>query len=97
MTVESAWHVYMLRCADQTLYTGVTKDLQARLTQHNRGKASRYTRARLPVAIVYAEPANDHGAALRREIQIKKLARAEKEKLIAASGAEFSRRPPSHS
>ncbi|MGI9331484.1 MAG: GIY-YIG nuclease family protein [Gammaproteobacteria bacterium] len=82
MTHDSAWHVYMLRCADQTLYTGVTKDLQARLSQHNRGKASRYTRARLPVEIVYTEPAADHGSALRREMQIKKLARSDKEQLI---------------
>jgi len=85
MSSESAWHVYMLRCADESLYTGVTKNLQARLSQHNRGKASRYTRARLPVAIVYAEPADDHGTALRREMQIKKLARAAKEKLIDAT------------
>lgn len=82
MSRKCDWHVYMLRCADQSLYTGVTKDLQARLSQHNRGKASRYTRVRLPVEIVYAEPATDHGTALRREIQIKKLARAAKEKLI---------------
>jgi putative endonuclease len=85
VTGDSDWHVYMLRCADQSLYTGVTKDLQARLTQHNRGKASRYTRARLPVEIVYAEPAADHGTALRRELQIKKLARAEKEQLIVTA------------
>ena len=82
MTSDAVWQVYILRCADQSPYTGVTKDLQARLSAHNLGKASRYTRARLPVAMVYTESAADHGTALRRELQLKKLARTAKEQLI---------------
>ena len=78
------WTVYMLRCRDGTLYTGVTTDLARRLAQHNAGTASKYTRARRPVAVVYREPATGHGAALRREIAIKKLSRPAKDALVAS-------------
>ncbi|MBY0458050.1 MAG: GIY-YIG nuclease family protein [Gemmataceae bacterium] len=80
---KSRWVVYVLRCADGTLYTGITTDLARRTDQHNAGTASKYTRARLPVAVVYREPAPTHGAALRRERAIKKLSRAAKERLVA--------------
>jgi putative endonuclease len=81
------WWVYVLRCADGTLYTGVTTDCERRLSQHNAGTASKYTRSRRPVTVVYREPARSHGAALRRELAIKKLSRAAKEALIATQPA----------
>ena len=77
------WWVYVLRCADGTLYTGVTTDCDRRLAQHNAGTASKYTRSRRPVEMAYREPAKSHGAALRRELAIKRLSRAAKEALIA--------------
>jgi putative endonuclease len=76
--------VYVLRCRDGTLYTGVTTDPARRLAQHNAGTASKYTRSRRPVAMVYREPAASHGAALRREIAIKRLSRSQKDALVAS-------------
>jgi putative endonuclease len=75
--------VYVLRCADATLYTGATNDLVARLARHQAGKGARYTRARLPVELVYSERARDRSAALRREAQLKRLSRKEKLEVIA--------------
>ena len=80
-----AWHVYILRCADGTLYTGAAVDVAARTATHNKGKGARYTRGRLPVRLVYQEPCADRGTALRREHAIKKLSRENKRRLIAAS------------
>ena len=77
------WLVYMLRCSDGSLYTGITNDLPKRLKAHATGKASRYTRSRLPVALAYREPQKSKSAALKRELAIKRLRRAEKEKLVA--------------
>ncbi len=79
---ESPWWVYVLRCADGTLYTGITTDPARRLAQHNAGTASKYTRSRRPVAMVYREPAPTHGDALRRELAIKKLPRVAKDALV---------------
>lgn len=76
------YHVYILRCADGTLYTGCTNDLARRLRTHNAGKGAKYTRARLPVELVYAEEAADKSQALRREAAIKALPRSKKLKLI---------------
>ena len=78
-----SWHVYILRCADESLYTGVTNDLMARLEQHQMGKGARYTRSRLPVELVYEELVADRSAALRREIAIKQLTRTAKLALLA--------------
>jgi putative endonuclease len=72
------WGVYMVRCGDGTLYTGATCHLERRLDTHNRGRGAAYTRARLPVTLVYWEPAPDKRAALRREWAVKQLSRAEK-------------------
>jgi len=80
-----SWIVYILLCADDTLYTGITKDVHRRLQQHNAATASKYTRVRLPVTLVYSENALAHGDALRRELAIKKLSRSEKDKLIQES------------
>jgi putative endonuclease len=75
--------VYMLRCRDGSLYTGAAKDLPARLARHQEGLASRYTRSRLPVALVWSRRVRTWPRALRLEWQIKALSRAEKEALIA--------------
>lgn len=73
-----SWLVYMLRCRDGSLYTGITNDLPKRLKAHAAGKASRYTRSRLPVRLVYEEPQASKSAALKREAAIKKLPRRTK-------------------
>ncbi|MFM7412869.1 MAG: GIY-YIG nuclease family protein [Planctomycetota bacterium] len=78
---RSRWLVYLLRCSDGSLYTGITNDLPKRLKAHAAGKASRYTRSRLPVKLAYSESQRSKSAALKRELAIKKLRRAEKEKL----------------
>ena len=78
----NTWFVYILRCADGTLYTGITNDLTRRCEQHNAGTASRYTRCRLPVELVYQEEPTTKGKALKRELAIKALRRKEKEALI---------------
>ena len=78
------WFVYVLRCVDGTLYTGITKDLARRCQQHNAGTASRYTRSRRPVKLVYQEPQGSQSLALKREAAIKKLTRRQKLALIRA-------------
>ncbi|NBV76510.1 MAG: GIY-YIG nuclease family protein [Methylococcaceae bacterium] len=75
--------VYILQCSDGTLYTGWTTDVDKRLLQHNAGKASKYTRSRLPVKLVYKESVESKSAALRREIEIKRLTREQKLRLIS--------------
>ena len=77
-----AWCVYMLRCSDRTLYTGITADLEGRLAAHRDGTASKYTRVRLPVRLVYQEPHPDRSSASKREAAIKKLSRSAKLALI---------------
>ena len=79
---EATWFVYLLRCADGSLYTGITNDVPRRLEQHNAGTASRYTRSRLPAVLVYQEAQASHSLALKRELAIKALSRQEKESLI---------------
>ena len=78
------WFLYILECADGSFYTGVTKDLDRRLKQHNDGKASRYTRTRRPVRMRYTEDCPGRAAALVRECQVKALSRKAKEKLVAS-------------
>ena len=82
-TDSAGWVVYLLRCADGTLYTGITTDAARRLAQHNAGTASKYTRARRPVTIVFTEPHPDRSTASKREAAIKSLRRSEKDALIA--------------
>jgi putative endonuclease len=78
------WHyVYILRCADNTLYTGYALDPVARAAQHNAGRGAKYTRPRRPVTIVYTHRFRAVGDALRREYAVKQLSREEKETLIA--------------
>ena len=79
-----AYTVYILRCADDTLYTGIARDAEKRLAAHNAGRGAKYTRSRAPVTVVFRERCGEKSAALRREAAIKKLTRAEKLALIAA-------------
>lgn len=79
------WHLYILRCADGTLYTGITTDVDKRFEAHASGKGAKYTRGRGPLEIVYREECGDHSSALKRELEIKKLSRPEKERLIQAT------------
>lgn len=74
--------VYILRCGDGSLYTGITNDVERRLRAHSAGRGAKYTRSHLPVELVYAEPSPDKPSALRRELQIKAMTREEKLKLI---------------
>jgi UV DNA damage endonuclease len=80
----TTWIVYILRCADGSLYTGITNNLPRRLDRHNAGTASRYTRSHLPVVMVYQEVQANHSLALKRELAIKALSRKAKEALIRA-------------
>ena len=83
--MENAWHVYILQCADNTLYTGVARDLAKRLEQHNGEQAGgpKYTRGRRPVRLVWSDVAADRSIAQRREAAIKRLRRGEKLRLIS--------------
>ena len=76
------WFVYIVRCADGSLYTGITKDVKRRCQQHNAGTASRYTRSRLPVKLVYQEAHPSQSSALKREVAIKAMDRREKLAMI---------------
>jgi len=80
---DKNWFVYILRCSDNTLYTGITTDIERRIEEHNSKKSvTRYTRARQPVELMYQENAESRSDAGKREIQLKKLKKAEKELLI---------------
>jgi putative endonuclease len=76
------WVCYLLRCADDTFYCGITNDMQKRLAAHNAGEGAKYTRGRLPVQVVYSENCTDKSAALKRELQIKRLSRSAKIALL---------------
>ena len=78
------WYVYILRCGDGSLYTGIARNVESRLAAHRSGRGAKYTRGRGPLVLVYVEPQPDKGAALRREAAIKKLTRERKETLIAS-------------
>lgn len=93
------WGIYIVRCRDGSLYTGATKDLEARLRKHNAGKGAAYTRTRRPVTLHYRESAMTRSEALIREAQIKALPRSEKLLLgtSAASRAKTSARTYRHS
>jgi len=89
MTERDKWHIYILRCADGTLYTGITTDPQRRVAEHNGDNrlGARYTRGRRPVRLAYHEAAADRAAAARREAAIKRLTRREKLALVVGKGA----------
>ena len=79
---KKEWTVYMLRCGDQSLYTGIAKDVDSRLAKHQCGKGAAYTRTHLPVTLIYQENGMTRSAALIREAAIKSLPRQRKEKLL---------------
>ncbi len=79
---QKDWTVYILRCGDGSLYTGITKDVEVRVKQHREGRGAAYTRARLPVTLLYQEEGLTHSKALIREAQIKAMPRSKKEEMI---------------
>jgi putative endonuclease len=87
--LADSWQVYIVRCADDSLYTGIARDVERRIAEHNadNGLGASYTRSRKPVTLVYQEAAADRSAASRREYQIKQLSRTEKLALVAASAS----------
>ncbi len=85
------WSVYILKCSDATLYTGITTDLQRRLDEHNGSqKGAKYTRTRRPVSLAYVETVPSRSEASKREYAIKKMGKKEKEALIERGGAAAS-------
>jgi len=82
--VRTGWYLYILRCGDDTLYTGITTDVERRLEAHRSGKGAKYTRGRAPLELVYREACESHSHALKRELEIKALSRAEKELIIGS-------------
>lgn len=76
------WHVYLVRCSDGSIYTGITDNVEARLKKHNSGKGAKYTAQRGPVSLLYSEMLEDQGSAMRREAQIKKWGKQQKENLV---------------
>ena len=76
------WYLYILRCGDDTLYTGITNDISARLKAHASGKGAKYTRGRGPLELVYQEQQESYSAALKREHQVKQLTRTQKLHMI---------------
>ena len=80
--MENNWYLYILRCRDGSLYTGITTDVQRRLESHRKGTGAKYTRGRGPLTLVYWEPCTNHSDALKRELAVKQLTREQKEGLI---------------
>ena len=80
--MDKTWKLYILRCGDGTLYTGITTDVERRLEEHRSGKGAKYTRGRAPLELVYREECADKSTALKRELEIKAMPRQEKELLI---------------
>ncbi len=92
----SRYFVYILRCADNSLYTGTSPDPAERLQIHNSGKGAKYTRSRLPVKLVYSEKCEDKGSALSREAEIKGMNRREKLELISQAQKSSPQRHKEH-
>lgn len=82
-------YVYMLRCKNNSLYTGWTTNLERRVREHNKGTGSKYVRANRPVELVYFEEMNDRVEAAKREYQIKQLSKDEKELLVSQQGSKL--------
>lgn len=89
--MASTWKLYMLRCCDGSLYTGITTDVATRLEAHSTGHGAKYTRGRAPLTIAYTEVCGDHSTALKREIAVKKLTKEQKEALVAAYRSQIRR------
>ena len=80
--MESTWYLYMLRCGDGSLYTGITTDVEKRLEAHRSGKGAKYTRGRGPLTLVYWETCENHSHALKRELEVKALTKEQKLRFI---------------
>lgn len=80
---EKSWKLYILRCGDGTLYTGITTDVPRRLAAHRSGKGAKYTRGRGPLELVYQQRCGTHSEALKRELEMKALSRSQKEEFLA--------------
>ena len=83
--MDTTWYLYILRCADGSLYTGITTDVERRLEEHRSGKGAKYTRGRGPLELVYREVCSSHSDALKREYAVKQLVRKDKLEMIALS------------
>jgi len=92
ITAAEKWWIYIVECADGTLYTGIALDVDARIVQHNDGTGAKYTRGRRPVRLVYTETARGQSAALRRELALKGQSAVEKRLLLKAKRAERGRK-----
>ena len=88
--MDKNWYLYILRCGDGTLYTGITTDVEKRLEQHRTGKGAKYTRGRQPLELMYQETCEDHSTALKREYEIKKMPRDAKMRLITKTDEKIA-------
>lgn len=86
--MEPAWYLYILRCGDGSLYTGITTDVEKRLEAHRSGKGAKYTRGRGPLELVYRELCGTHSQALKRELRVKAMTREEKLLLVEVEHQE---------
>ena len=82
--MSEIWHVYLIRCGDGSLYTGITTDVERRLAEHRAGKGAKYLRGRGPLELAYSRPIGDRAAASREEARIKRLSKAAKETLVVS-------------
>ena len=76
---EKYWYLYMVRCADDSIYTGISNDVQSRINKHNRGVGAKYTAGRLPVSLIFSERHANQSSARKREVQLKKWSKNKKE------------------
>jgi putative endonuclease len=83
--IKKTWFVYLLRCSDDSIYTGISTDIDARVTAHNQGKGASYTSGRRPVSLIYQEKHPNRSSASRREAEIKNWRREQKEKFVQAT------------
>ncbi len=86
MATSNQWVVYLLRCRDGSLYCGITNDLYNRVQKHNEGKGAKYSRTKRPVTVAWVEKASNKITAMKREYQVRKLTKAEKEQLVTGCG-----------
>jgi putative endonuclease len=89
MSLSKNWFVYIMLCSDDSLYTGITNDLQRRFNQHCKAQGAKYFRGRQPVKIIFAEDGHDRSSASKRECAIKRLSRAEKLSLCASLSQKY--------
>lgn len=82
--MNNTWYVYLVRCSDNSLYCGITNNLESRIATHNLGKGSKYCRSRLPVKLVYHESSENRSTASVQEYQIKQLSKSCKEDLVSS-------------